>query len=154
MLRDKKRLSAQEVLSKLMKYCSYQERSEFEVKQKLREFTLGEKEKVQIIEALKQDDFLNEQRFAEAFVRGKLNVKRWGIYKIREGLLSKGVSSELSSMMLDKIDPKVYQSNLDELIERKAAQVLDATKLYRFLLSKGYETDLIIRTLKRKKLME
>ena len=102
-----------------MRYCSYQERSPFEVKQKLREYALPADKVEEIMDLLVDDNFINEERFAALFVRGKVKVKRWGLYKIREGLSRKGVSSAEMDKAITTIDEKVYQENLSYLIDRK-----------------------------------
>ncbi|MBL4709517.1 MAG: regulatory protein RecX [Flavobacteriales bacterium] len=153
MYQNKQALSYSEVLSKAMRYCSYQERSIYEVKQKLREYRLKESDLQLILEYLQKENFLNEIRFADAFVRGKVNIKRWGLFKIREGLSAKGVSSKLVNEAVKGIDEKVYLQNLEELVEKKlnllGTDEQKREKLYRFLQSKGYESDLIMKEMKR-----
>ena len=157
MFNKKQPLSFQEVLSKLMRYCSYQERSPFEVKQKLREYALPADKVEEIMDLLVDDNFINEERFAALFVRGKVKVKRWGLYKIREGLSRKGVSSAEMDKAITTIDEKVYQENLSYLIDRKLELSpeyrKDISKMYRYLQSKGYEGEKISKVLKEKKLI-
>lgn len=157
MFKKKQPLSSQEVLSKLMRYCSYQERSPFEVKQKLREYALPADKVDEIMDLLVDDNFINEERFATLFVRGKVKVKRWGLYKIREGLSRKGVSSEEMEKAMTTIDKVVYEENLNYLVDRKLELSPefeeDISKMYRYLQSKGYEGDWISRVLKEKKLI-
>ena len=157
MFNKKQPLSFQEVLSKLMRYCSYQERSIFEVRHKLREYALPADKVDEIVDLLMDDNFINEERFAALFVRGKVNVKRWGLYKIREGLGAKGVSSAEIAKAIETIDREKYQENLNYLVQRKVELqpefAADISKLYRFLQSKGYESDEISKVLREKKLM-
>ncbi len=157
MFPKKTNLSYQEILEKLMKYCSYQERSAFEVRQKLREYVLAEEKKEELITYLVEERFLNEERFAEVYVRSKVNVKKWGRYKIKEGLGLKGIKGALSTKALASINEEKYLQNLDELLVKKiksiAATKEDTPKLYRYLLGKGYESDLIVKGLKQYQLM-
>lgn len=157
MYRKKQPLSYQEVLSKMMKYCSYQERSLFEVKQKLKSLETKEADIQNLIEYLEKENFINEQRFAETYVRGKVNVKKWGVFKIREGLSAKGVDSKIITLVLKKINQSTYITNLRELAEKKLESLRNEEnrkeKLYRFLHSKGYESSLIIEELKCLELM-
>jgi regulatory protein len=140
-----------------MRYCSYQERSPFEVKQKLREYALPADKVEEIMDLLIDDNFINEERFATLFVRGKVKVKRWGLYKIREGLSRKGVSSDEMAKAITTIDQEVYDENLNYLVDRKLELSPefgeDVSKMYRYLQSKGYEGDWISRVLREKKLM-
>ncbi len=153
MYRNKALLSYSEVLSKLMRYCSYQERSMFEVKQKLKTFQLKSSDQDLIVEHLEKENFLNELRFAETYVRGKVKVKKWGVYKIREGLAAKGVGSEIVNRVIKGIDQELYLNNLEEISIKKANTLEgDAKlkeKLYRFLLSRGYESEWISKSMKR-----
>ena len=157
MFKKKQPLSFQEVLSKLMRYCSYQERSPFEVKQKLREYALPADKVDEIMDLLVDDNFINEERFATLFVRGKVKVKRWGLYKIREGLSKKGVNSEEVTKAIATIDETVYAENLDYLVDRKLELSPefgeDVSKMYRYLQSKGYEGEWISKVLREKKLI-
>jgi regulatory protein len=157
MFKKKQPLSFQEVLSKLMRYCSYQERSPFEVKQKLREYALPSDKVDELMDLLIDDNFINEERFAALFVRGKVSVKRWGLYKIREGLMAKGVKSAEIDTAIKTLDKVKYQENLDYLVDRKVELqpefAVDVSKLYRYLQSKGYESDKINRVLREKKLI-
>ncbi|MDA9312009.1 recombination regulator RecX [Vicingaceae bacterium] len=157
MFNKKQPLSFQEVLSKLMRYCSYQERSPFEVKQKLRKYALPADKVEEIMNLLVDDNFINEERFAALFVRGKVKVKRWGLYKIRDGLSRKGVSSDEMAKAIAGIDKKMYEENLIYLVYRKLELSPEyreeVSKMYRYLQSKGYEGDKISAVLKEKKLI-
>ncbi|MFT7084953.1 MAG: regulatory protein [Vicingaceae bacterium] len=157
MFKKKQPLSFQEVLSKLMRYCSYQERSPFEVQQKLREYAIPADKVEEIMDLLIDDNFINEERFATLFVRGKVKVKRWGLYKIREGLSRKGVSSDEMVKAVGTIDEILYEENLNYLVDRKLElspeYQEDVSKMYRYLQSKGYEGDKISKVLREKKLM-
>ncbi len=157
MFNKKQPLSFQEVLLKLMRYCSYQERSSFEVKQKLREYALPADKVEEIMDLLVDDNFIDEDRFAALFVRGKVKVKRWGVYKIREGLSRKGVSSDEMAKAIATIDQETYIENLNYLVDRKLdlsrEHREDISKMYRYLKSKGYEGDKISKVLRNKMLM-
>jgi len=79
----KKRLTPQQARQTIKQYCAYQERSHFEVKTALcsHGLTIGEAD--EIIAELISEDYLNEERFARAFARGKFRMKKWGRVKIR-----------------------------------------------------------------------
>lgn len=152
-----KQYSFEEVLSKLMKYCSYQERSKLEVTQKALHLGLKKNELEQLVEKLIADNFINEKRFVSSYVRGKLNIKKWGKYKIREGLRAKGVSETEIQDQLSRIDQSQFKENLIELVEqRKLAKPLgqeELSKHYRYFMSRGYESGLIMEVLKEKGLL-
>lgn len=147
----KQPLSFSEVLTKLMRFCAYQERSTWEVETKLKTYGLPAAEGDKVVDLLINDNFLSDQRFAEAFVKGKVNAKRWGRYKIIQGLSAKGIRGEIANSALEGIDSTIYKENLIYLRDRKLEQLIGKEKLkekvYRYLLSKGYESALIAEQL-------
>lgn len=153
----KKQYSFSEVYTKLMKYCAYQERSSFEAKTKAYELGLRDQDLDQLLDQLIEEKFVDDVRFAEAYVRGKMRVKRWGKYKISEGLYSKGIKGELAEQTLKNMDDGLYQENLEYWVkyklEREIYTKAEAPKLYRFLQAKGYESDLISKVLQKEKLI-
>ena len=79
---SKKSYTVDEALSKLQKYCSYQDRCHKEVEQKLKELRMIPEAADQIIMTLIDGNYLNEERFALAFVRGKFKIKKWGRHRL------------------------------------------------------------------------
>ena len=105
---------------KLMRYCAYQERAENEVRMKLRMLgapaALGEA----VLKQLREENFVNEERFARAYVRGKFRMNAWGRIKIRNGLRAKGVNENLISRALsEEIDEKQYQEAMRKVVAEK-----------------------------------
>ncbi|MEQ8623368.1 MAG: RecX family transcriptional regulator [Vicingaceae bacterium] len=147
MTTNKAPFSFQEVLAKLMRFCSYQERSELEISQKAKAYGMVGDEVEELLKHLRKENFINEERFAETYVRGKLRVKKWGLYKIKQGLMAKGVDLPIISAALKTIDQDLYLENLHELAVSKRDKLSSSAdskaKLFRFLKSKGYEGDLI-----------
>jgi len=138
-------------LSKLMRYCAYQERSEKEVAQKAKILKIPKENVPAYIDFLRKEAFISNERYALHYVRGKSTIKRWGKFKIREGLKLAGISDTVINISLKTIDSDTYMNNLEYLKERQLDKYQDQgleakevkEKLYRFLLSKGYEHDLI-----------
>lgn len=138
----------QKIKSKLEKFCAYQERSLYEVEKKLNTLTLISGDKKRIISHLNQNNFLNQSRFIEAYVSGKLNQKRWGKEKIRVGLIQHKIPKIDIDQAINNIPEKTYQNNLLMLAQRKALSIkkeedlyLKKAKLMRFLHSKGYTSN-------------
>jgi regulatory protein len=146
---QKKILTKEQAIQKLRQYCAYQERSHSEVKQKLWELGVWRQEHDDIITSLIEDDYLNEERFAKAFVGGKFRMKDWGRKKIYYGLKEKGISDYLIKRAMKEIDEEVYRKTLRELAEKKYDSLKEEQYLFRkkktmdFLLQKGYEPELI-----------
>ena len=106
-------------MQKLRQYCAYQERSHYEVQQKLYELGIRRQDQDEILAALIEEDYLNEERFAVQFVGGKFRMKDWGRRKIYFALKEKRVSDYSIKKALQQIDEEAYIAVLKELAEKK-----------------------------------
>jgi len=136
-------------------YCNYQDRSHKEVRNKLYELGCRTGEVEQLLTELIEQNLLNEERYARSIARGKFRIKYWGRNKIIEQLKFQRVSSYCIGKALTEIDPEEYAATLKRLAERKWTElrverslVNRKAKCYRYLLQKGYESDLIQDILK------
>ena len=82
----RKSYTLEQALSRLQRYCTYQDRCHIEVERKLTEMRMIPQAKEQIIMSLIEDDYLNEERFALAFVKGKFRIKKWGRIRLKAEL--------------------------------------------------------------------
>jgi regulatory protein len=150
---QKKYLTKEQALQKLRQYCAYQERSHYEVKQKLWELGVQKQEHDEIISSLIQDDYLNEERFAVQFAGGKFRMKDWGRKKIYYALKEKQVSDYCIKKAMSAINEEAYQKTLAELAEKKYQSLKGEQYLVRkkktidFLIQKGFETELVNKIL-------
>lgn len=135
---------------KIKHYCAYQERSHQEVKDKLYSFGLYPEQVDAIISELITENFLNEERYAIAFSRGKFNIKNWGKQKIKYELKKNRVSDYCIKIGLSTIDEDDYQKKLEKLLIAKSNTLrseknifIKKKKIQSFLMQKGYETSLI-----------
>ena len=141
-------------LKKAASWCAYQERSQQEVRDKLYEWNMFANEVEDIISTLIIENFLNEERFAFAYVSGKFNIKKWGKIKIRQRLRFKRVPEKIIIKALNSIDDENYMATLQEIYEKKQRVEGEKNKLKRrfkilkYLQSKGFENDLIFLLLK------
>jgi regulatory protein len=141
-------------LAKAEHYCAYQERSQQEVRDKLYEWGLYTNTVENIIIQLIAGNFINEERFANAYVRGKFNQKGWGKNKIKQGLKFKRVSDILIKKALNNINEDDYLQMLAEVMQKKASLLMETDlykrkyKLQQYALGRGYENDLITDVLK------
>ncbi|WP_425589992.1 regulatory protein RecX [Flagellimonas algarum] len=131
------------------RYCAYQERCHKEVVQKLKDMRMIPRAIDQIITHLIEANFLNEERFAKSFARGKFNQKKWGKTRIVRELRMREISRFNINSALAEITDEAYHATFDELAEKKAAQI-EATdlmkkrkKLADYLLYRGWESDLV-----------
>ncbi|MXO33120.1 hypothetical protein GFV01_08535 [Apibacter sp. B2912] len=144
-----------QIKKRLADYCVYQDRSHYEVEQKLKELrTLNEDERGEILIWLIQNNFLNEERFSKSYARGKFYQKKWGKIKIMQGLKQKRIPTNLIDKGIEEINEEDYKSTLMELTEKKwnilreSEVYLKKKKIYNYLLQKGYEYNLINEILK------
>jgi len=157
-LRKKKIYTATEAKRKAESYCAYQERSQQEVRDKLYFWGLHTLEAENIISYLIEENFLNEERFAKAYVLGKFRIKSWGRVKITQGLKLKQVSPPLIKIALKEINPNDYFDKLVSILEKKSRLLKESdpykrnNKLYQYALSRGYENNLILEVLKNNEL--
>lgn len=136
-------------LEKAANYCAYQERCQWDLNKKLREWNVDDEIQDEVIAELIQQNFLSEERFAMAFVSGKVNIKRWGRHKLRHELKNRSISPYSIKKAIDHIDEEMYLANLQKLMSIKRHAMVGSTdfeikmKLVKYLISKGYETELI-----------
>lgn len=136
-------MTVSEIITKLERYCAYQDRCTQEVLTKLRSLQVEEKEAQQILRLLKNDGFVDDERYAQSYIRGKIGLKQWGKQKIRMSLLQKGIPKELINKYLEHITPQQYTDNLQAAVHKWTQShgpvtQENITKLYRHLMAKGY----------------
>lgn len=137
------------LLEKLRKYCAYQERSHHDVVQKMWDLKIPQDWRDEMLITLIQENFLNEERFARTYVRGKFNIKHWGRIKIINGLKQHEVSKKCIDLALTEIDEDRYFEVLSETIELKRSKLKEKnpwkrrSAIYRFATQRGFEPSLI-----------
>lgn len=142
------RLTPSQAIPRIQHFCAYQERCHQEVRDKLYTYGLSANDVESIIADLIHDNFLNEERFAEAYVSGKYKIKKWGRNKILMGLKSKKISEYCIKKGMAQIDPYDYYEGMKLLAIKKIESakglhpVLKQKKAAQYLISRGYESDL------------
>ena len=148
-----KYLTKEQALQKLKHYCTYQERSHYEVKQKLYELGVRTNDHDEMIASLIDQDYLNEERFAIQFAGGKFRMKQWGKKKILYALREKKVSDYSIKKALAEINEDDYLEVLKKIAEEKYGLLKDEQYLERkkktidYLIQKGYEYDIVNKIL-------
>lgn len=143
-----------QVLDKMAKYCAYQERCVKDVTDKLRSFDIPQEAKNEILAYLLDNRFVDDERFAKAFVKGKINQSGWGLNKIRFHLIQKGIDKDIIDEALAGTDEETYRQRLIEILKIKAKTVkaendLDKKrKLAAYAMQKGFEGGLVWEVLK------
>lgn len=143
-----KTLTPVDVKNKIYHYCAYQERCHQEVKNKLYDLGLHSNEVDDLLSHLITEGYLNEERFAKAFVGGKFRIKSWGRIKIVQELEARGLTKNCIKAGLKEIDEQDYLKTLESLIRKKSELVEEENlfvkrdKLARYVIQKGFEPDL------------
>lgn len=153
-----KRIDQKSALVKAEQYCAYQERAQQEVRDKLYNWGLYPAEVEEVISELITNTFLNEERFAQAYVSGKFNIKKWGKIKIKQALKFKQVPEKMILKALNTIDYDDYLQAILDTAAKKSATIHEKdpykrrNKLITYLMSKGFENNLIMEVLKTNEL--
>ena len=144
-----KALGIQEAKERAGRFCSFRERSPNEVLEKLRSWGLKEQDCTMIVTQLLDLNFINEQRFANAYCHDKFEFNSWGKIKIRTGIYTHQLPSDIVQNALDRINQEKYQMRLMELAQNKWDKLAKEEELKRkkktvnYLAGKGFELDLI-----------
>ena len=139
-----------QAIEKAQHFCAYQERCYKEVRTKLFSWGIRGEDAEYVISELVEQSFLNEERFARAFTRGKFRMKMWGKGRIKRELEMRDISSFCIQIAIDEeIQEGEYIDAFEEVFNSKWRSLGEATdanskaKLARYLISKGYESNMI-----------
>ena len=148
-MQSSKAYSVTEATRKLEQYCAYQERCHKEVIQKLKDMRMIPDIINQIVVHLINENYLNEERFAKSFARGKFRIKKWGRNRILNELKQRDISPFNIKIALKEINEEDYLKTFDELCTKRLAQITETDikkkkkKLIDYLLYRGWESSLI-----------
>jgi regulatory protein len=152
----KKYISRDEALLRMQRYCAYQDRCHQEVRRKLLDLGVYGDDLEEIMAQLVEDQFLDEERFARAFARGKFQIKSWGRIKILQELKARQISSYCQRKALEEIDEDAYRERLDQYLRSKLAEGKEGLsgfeqqqKAAQFALRRGFEPELVWETLRQ-----
>ncbi len=142
------------VISTIQRYCAYQERSHRQVRQKLQSLGISRPAIDNVLADLITDRFVDEERYARAYARGKFRNNGWGRVKIDHRLQMEGVSAANRLIAFNEIDEEAYFATLVKLIGKKAKELLPKEidvrlKLCRYGAQKGFEHELINRAVEQ-----
>jgi regulatory protein len=147
--KNKKYISPEEALQKLQRYCAYQDRCHTEVRTKLLDLGVYGDTLEEIMAELITDNFLNEERFARSYVRGKFRIKQWGRVRIKQELKFKKISAYCLKKGLEEIEETEYLKTLNKLLTKKNKTLKEPddfkrkAKLANYVIQKGYEPSIV-----------
>ena len=145
----KKPYTLKEATKVLEHYCAYQERCHKEVKEKLQNMHMIPEVIDTIMVHLIEHNFLNEERFAKAFVSGKFRIKKWGKHRLTQELKRKEISPVIIRKSLAEIDESVYLETFNDLAQKRVETIKETNKLKKrkkfvnYFLYRGWESHLV-----------
>ena len=145
----KKDMTEQEAYLQLAALCAQAEHCQQEMRDKMRRWELDESVQNRIIDRLIKERYVDDERYARAFVKDKIRYNKWGRRKVQQALWQKRIDADIQQRVLDEIDEKEYLDVLRPLLKQKRKNIRAANdyelnqKLARFALSRGFTFDLI-----------
>jgi regulatory protein len=150
---NKKYITRTEALAKLQRYCAYQDRCHAEVRTKLIELGCYGQDLEDVMASLIEEKFLDEERFARSFARGKFRMKQWGRNRILQELKQRQISDYCIRKAMEEINEQDYLKTLKEVLEKRAGQIAEVDdfarkgKLAQYAMSRGFEGEIVWQVL-------
>lgn len=144
-----KSYTVDEAQRKMEHYCAYQERCHDEVIQKLKSLNMIPQAIDTIVVYLIDNNFLNEERFACSFARGKFRIKHWGKRRITNELKARNISKYNIDRALKEISTEEYLEAFHLIADKQWENIHESNilkkkkKVMDYLLRKGYESNLV-----------
>ncbi len=149
-----KYLSKSDALAKLQKFCAYQDRCHQEVRTKLLDLGIYGDDLEEIIYELISENFLNEERFAKSYARGKFRMRRWGRNRILRELKIRKISDYCIRKALMEIDETEYLQALHQVLQKRRElskennAFVRNNKLAKYAIGRGFEPHLVWESIK------
>ena len=144
-----KQITEQEAYLRLASLCAQAEHCQYEIKEKMRRWELGEEAQARIMERLVKERYIDEMRYARAFVKDKVVYNKWGRRKVEQALWQKQIDDDIRQRVLEEVDDETYVSVLRPLLKQKRKSTKAGSeyemnqKLVRFALGRGFTFDII-----------
>ena len=145
----KKDMTEQEAYLQLAALCAQAEHCQQEMRDKMRRWELDETVQNRIIDRLIKERYVDDERYARAFVKDKIRYNKWGRRKVQQALWQKHIDADIQQQVLDEIDEKEYLDILRPLLKQKRKSIKAESdyelnqKLIRFALGRGFDFDII-----------
>jgi len=145
----KKEMNEQEAYLQLAALCAQAEHCEQEMRDKMKRWELDETVQNRVINRLTEERYIDNERYARAFVKDKIRYNKWGRRKVQQALWMKRIDTDIQQRVLDEIDEKEYLDVLRSLLKQKRKSIKAENdyelnqKLVRFALSRGFTFDII-----------
>ena len=145
----KKELSEQEAFLQLASLCAQAEHCQHEMLEKMRKWELPAEVQARVMARLVKDRYIDDERYAQAYVKDKIRYNKWGRRKVQQGLWTKRIDEDIQQRVLDEVDDEEYLAVLRPLLKQKQKSIKAGSdyernqKLVRFALGRGFTFDLI-----------
>lgn len=142
-------MSEKDALLRLSALCAQGEHCQWEMTEKLRKWEIDDEAQARIMERLVKDRYVDDERFARAFVLDKIRYNKWGRRKVEQALYQKHIADDIRRRTLDDVGDEEYLKVLQPLLKQKRRSTKAASdyemnqKLIRFALGRGFTFDII-----------
>ena len=146
---NKKVMTEQEAYLRLAALCAQAEHCQQEMRDKMRRWGVDEVAQDRVVDRLVKERYVDDERYARAFVKDKIRYNKWGRRKVQQALWQKHIEQEIQQQVLDEIDEKEYLEVLCPLLKQKRKSTKAVNdyemnqKLMRFALGRGFTFDII-----------
>lgn len=162
---NKREKTPEQALRSLMNLCVKAERSEFDVRRLLERWGIAAEERQRIVDTLVRERFVDDRRYAEAYVREKVRFSGWGRFKIRAALRAKRIDESIIEEALGQVDGASMREKLEHRLQMKMARTRARDeydlrgKLLRYGAGLGFDTDMVLEVVEhllaeRKEILE
>ena len=145
----KKEKTEEEAFLQLAALCANAEHCQYEMLEKMKRWELSEEAQARVMAQLIEERYVDDRRYARAFVKDKIRYNKWGRRKVQQGLWMKRIDKEIQDEVLDEIDEKEYLNVLKPLLKQKRKSIKANSdyelnqKLVRFAYGRGFTFDII-----------
>lgn len=145
----------EQALSSLMRQCARAEKCSGDALRLMRRWGVSDVDANKILDRLRRERFIDDGRYAAAYVRDKMRFSGWGERKIRAALRTKGIATHIIDLALGELEEVDNSSRLEEIVRKKAAKTTARDlyelkgKLVRFGMSRGFDLDDVIAATER-----
>lgn len=145
----KKEMTGQQAYQKLTDLCARSEHCQLEMIEKMRQWGVSKEEQAEVMDRLIAERYVDDERFARAFIYDKIRYNKWGRRKVEQALWMKRIDDSISKPLLDEVDDEEYLSILRPMLKQKrkstkADSEYELTmKLIKYAMSRGFTMDII-----------
>lgn len=139
----------QEAYLSLTALCAQAEHCQWEMLEKMRRWELSDEAQARVMERLVKERYVDDERYARAFVKDKVRYNKWGRRKVEQALWAKHITDDIRQRVLDEVDDEEYLAVLRPLLKQKRRTIKANSdyetngKLMKFALSRGFTMDII-----------